>query len=624
MSLLMDALRKAEEQKRKAEQHADAKTQSVPAKKSEAAPAAETPPHAELTLEAKTPSEPASSDSAGAGEVPSWLGRAKRRSRQTIPDVEVHLEESEPVEPPAPAEPAIPEAPEATPESYQLDDLTATDDDAQEWSVTPPPVESNKPTTARATAKPVQKAAPEQIRYETIEPPKPGQQTTAKQTVEPTPAPRPAEKFSERGRSASTKVSLAAERQSARSVFAAKINVARKKIRQRLIAAAAVVGVLAIAVTWYLISSNSGGGLQFSVEGYQSGQREFSSPPETQVEAIALTAPASGLVDDATGAASAAVEVAAQDSDVAPPAVPPTDTPFIPPPAQPTTQTTAQTVAQSTVQSTVPPAAQQSAVAAASTPVAAPSVSGTPAVAPESLPGAADPTATVPARATEPALRAPEESSVRVANVAFTRRESSQGIDPRISSAFAAYQAGRLDQARDLYQQVLATSPLHRDALLGLAAIAQANNEVLLARDLYDRLLTRDPGDAIARAGLLDLMPPGNPVAQERELRRLRELNPGEATMAFALGNFLAAQQRWPEAQQAYFDALQLARLANPDFINPDYAFNLAVSLDHLNQADAAMNFYRQARALAASHPAGFDAAALARRLDSAPGATQP
>ena len=50
-----------------------------------------------------------------------------------------------------------------------------------------------------------------------------------------------------------------------------------------------------------------------------------------------------------------------------------------------------------------------------------------------------------------------------------------------------------------------------------------------------------------------------------------------------------ALTQRWPDAQQAYFQAHQL----QPD--NPDYAFNLAVALEHIGQPKAALDFYRRA-----------------------------
>ena len=50
-----------------------------------------------------------------------------------------------------------------------------------------------------------------------------------------------------------------------------------------------------------------------------------------------------------------------------------------------------------------------------------------------------------------------------------------------------------------------------------------------------------------------------------------------------------ARQQRWSEAQQAYFQAYA----GEPD--NPDIIFNLAVSLDHLRQGKLAAQYYQMA-----------------------------
>jgi Flp pilus assembly protein TadD len=76
----------------------------------------------------------------------------------------------------------------------------------------------------------------------------------------------------------------------------------------------------------------------------------------------------------------------------------------------------------------------------------------------------------------------------------------------------------------------------------------------------------------------------------------------------FALGNQLAQQGRWAEAQQEYFKAAA----AEPD--NADFAYNLAVSLDHLRQPRLAREHYLRAIALAEKRGAGFDLAAARTR----------
>ena len=65
------------------------------------------------------------------------------------------------------------------------------------------------------------------------------------------------------------------------------------------------------------------------------------------------------------------------------------------------------------------------------------------------------------------------------------------------------------------------------------------------------------------------------------------------------LGNVYAEQSQWSQAQQSYFQAHHL----EPG--NPDYAYNLAVGLDHLRQAKLALNYYRRAAELTGTQGRG-------------------
>lgn len=205
-----------------------------------------------------------------------------------------------------------------------------------------------------------------------------------------------------------------------------------------------------------------------------------------------------------------------------------------------------------------------------------------------------------------------------VAAISFRKKEPEVEISPKIERAYSSYQRGVYSVARQLYSEVLAESPYHRDALLGLASIAAANQETLIAVQYYDQILSRDPNDVVARAARLELVPSNTPAAQERELNRLREMNPDAPSLAYALGNHYAEQQNWRSAQEAYFDALRLAKGRNSrggGSVNPDYAFNLAVSLEHLNQGPSARTYYQEALDLAGRHFASFDLEALRQRL---------
>ncbi|MEJ2761418.1 MAG: hypothetical protein P8126_07750, partial [Gammaproteobacteria bacterium] len=91
--------------------------------------------------------------------------------------------------------------------------------------------------------------------------------------------------------------------------------------------------------------------------------------------------------------------------------------------------------------------------------------------------------------------------------------------------------------------------------------------------------------------------------------------NPDQPFLYFTLGNLYASQSRWPEAQQAFFDAYR------QDSSNPDYAFNLAVSLDQLGHPKTALDYYKKARRLAGNGEASFDVSSLSARISTLEGA---
>ena len=161
-------------------------------------------------------------------------------------------------------------------------------------------------------------------------------------------------------------------------------------------------------------------------------------------------------------------------------------------------------------------------------------------------------------------------------------------VDPTLMQAYEALQKGDLALARNLYQQVLLAEPRSIDALLGLGAIAWKEGRIEEAGQRYQRVLELEPRNPYAQAGLIAIIGGADPQASESRLRQLIAREPS-AFLYFTLGNLYADQGQWPGAQQAYFQAYQL----QPD--NPDYAFNLAVGLEHIGQIRPALDYYRKA-----------------------------
>ncbi|UTY59882.1 tetratricopeptide repeat protein [Massilia sp. erpn] len=190
----------------------------------------------------------------------------------------------------------------------------------------------------------------------------------------------------------------------------------------------------------------------------------------------------------------------------------------------------------------------------------------------------------------------------------IVRNSAAQQVPPAIQAAYQSFQAGDMAGAGQQYAQALQQDPNNRDALLGSAAVALREQRPAQASAAYLRLLELDPNDGEALAGLSSLRG-GDAGQAESRLKAILQRAPESAPVHFALGNLYARQGRWPEAQQAFFRAYT----GSPS--NPDYAFNLAIGLDRLNQGKLALGYYERALALAQATRASFDQSAARRRL---------
>ncbi|MBC7780612.1 MAG: tetratricopeptide repeat protein [Proteobacteria bacterium] len=193
--------------------------------------------------------------------------------------------------------------------------------------------------------------------------------------------------------------------------------------------------------------------------------------------------------------------------------------------------------------------------------------------------------------------------------IRITRGVIANPVNATLSEAYDHLQAGRLDPAQRLYQQLAAAEPRNVDALLGLAALGQIGGQHEQAVKLYVRVLELEPRNAHAQGALIGLIGRADPLAAESQLKQLivREPSP---FLYFTLGNLYADQNRWALAQQAFFQAHHL----QPE--NADYAFNLAIGLERIAQPRLAATYLRTAVKLADSGArASFDLGAARKRV---------
>lgn len=219
----------------------------------------------------------------------------------------------------------------------------------------------------------------------------------------------------------------------------------------------------------------------------------------------------------------------------------------------------------------------------------------------------------------QPAARmeADEPLELKPALVKISRSRVPDRESRAVMDAYQAYSTGQYSVARDLYRTALNNDPENRDALLGLAAIAVREGNYQAAYSHYLKLLELNPADPVAKSALISLQGRADPVTSRSQLMLLLEDYPNAAYLHHALGSVYAGQRNWPEAQQAYFEAYR------NDNSNPNYALNLAVSLDHMGQKSTALKYYQDAIRLARSHPAAFDPMVVNVRVEELKTAVQ-
>jgi len=200
---------------------------------------------------------------------------------------------------------------------------------------------------------------------------------------------------------------------------------------------------------------------------------------------------------------------------------------------------------------------------------------------------------------------------VEPAAIKISRSKAKDKHDELINAAYADYIKGNYGIAQASYQKVLNTKPNNRDALLGLAAIAYIKGDMQYAYTYYRNVLKLYPRDSIARTALINMQGGNNPGQSESTIKVMLQQEPEAAFLYFSLGNIYATQSRWADAQQAFFDAYRF------ESNNPDYAFNLAVSLEHVGQAKTALDYYTVALQLADSTIVNFNTAAVLARIDA-------
>ncbi|WEJ62115.1 tetratricopeptide repeat protein [Thiomicrorhabdus lithotrophica] len=181
-----------------------------------------------------------------------------------------------------------------------------------------------------------------------------------------------------------------------------------------------------------------------------------------------------------------------------------------------------------------------------------------------------------------------------------------------LSKAYSAYESGDFQQANQMFTDALEKEPRNINALLGLGGIAVAQSDNYSALNYYQKVLDVEPNNIYAFESIANLS--GKMLLNkswENELFEMSQKYPSSAVLQYAKGNVFAKESDWLAAQESYFNAYAL------DSVNPDYMVNLAISYDHLGKYELAAQYYTQALGFAPGSNVSFDKKQVRDRLVS-------
>lgn len=170
-------------------------------------------------------------------------------------------------------------------------------------------------------------------------------------------------------------------------------------------------------------------------------------------------------------------------------------------------------------------------------------------------------------------------------------------LQQTFAQAVAHHQAGRLQQAADLYHQILTEQPRHADSLHLLGLVAYKTGRLEEAAGLITNAIQQDSAKAPYCFNLgVVLQKQGKLDEAADTYRRAVKLNPSHVEAQSNLGNVLLEQGKLDQAVAAYQQALRL----NPH--STEAQNNLGVALRDQGRLDEAVVAFTQTLAMRPGH----------------------
>lgn len=164
-------------------------------------------------------------------------------------------------------------------------------------------------------------------------------------------------------------------------------------------------------------------------------------------------------------------------------------------------------------------------------------------------------------------------------------------------SVQALHKAGRLDEAKQGYLDILKDAPNDAQALHLLSLVYAEQDEIETAQHYLEQAIHINPDNPVYQLHLANLLKTRGLFSQALQvLEELIQNHPRLAAAFNNLGTVYFAQKKWLQAVHAYQTAID---------IQPDYSdayYNLGLAFNKLKRIDEAMNVYTALTELAPTH----------------------
>lgn len=160
--------------------------------------------------------------------------------------------------------------------------------------------------------------------------------------------------------------------------------------------------------------------------------------------------------------------------------------------------------------------------------------------------------------------------------------------DIQLEMAYRALLSGQLEAAIDIYKAVMEKHPENQTAMFGLASAYQKNYQYDQAKSLYQELLAASPDHKEALNNYLVLITHEAPEDALLQLQKLERVSPYFSPIPAQIGMVYYRMGEYIQAERYLRKAITMT----PD--NLSYIYNLAIVSDHLGKPEQAIPLYEK------------------------------